>query len=484
MEATLTVSAAGDFGRENFSLAELGDRRRTDRLVDLAEVIVAHPGGTLPQKLSEPADLKALYRLMNRPEVTHASVLEAHRQLTLSRMRQCAAGGGVVLTLNDTTQLDYTTRRSLDGLGQLAKGRHRGYLCHNTLAVAAATGDVIGLANQILHARPRVNRKESRRQRLSRPDRETRLWKSASEAVGTPPDGTPPGALWVDVCDRGADLFEYLDHKHRQGGWYIVRSKHDRNVEAGHGQAGEIGQTVKLHAHARGLPDLCTKDVSVSADAKAGTPARQARVRVAAAPVRLPAPDPPYGEHGEEPLDAWVVHVKELDPPAEVKEPLEWVLLTNVPALGAEDARTRMDWYARRPVIEEYHKAMKTGCGIELPQLTKAARLRPLIALLSVVAVQLLRLRDAAQRDESASTPAASLFAAEYVTVLNAVRWRQPDRGTTAREFLYALARLGGHQNRKRDGPPGWLTIWRGWARLQGMVEGVRAMGTIKPRCG
>jgi hypothetical protein len=126
---------------------------------------------------------------------------------------------GVVLPVHDTTQLDYTGKQSLANLGQVAKGFHRGYLCHNTLAVTAG-GRVLGLAGQILHKRPDVPKREVRKTRRDRPDRETRLWKRGSEAVGPP----PPGAVWVDVCDRGADLFEYLDHKHAPGGRPLRRA--------------------------------------------------------------------------------------------------------------------------------------------------------------------------------------------------------------------------------------------------------------------
>lgn len=470
MDARATVNG---FGREHFGKAELGDRRRTERLVKAADQVVCHPGGTLPQKLSGPAELKALYRLVGRREVTHEAVLATHRERTLRLMGEHP---GVVLTVHDTTQLDYTTRRSLRGLGQLAKGRHRGYLCHNTLAVDAATGDVLGLAGQILHRRARVAKGETLKQRRGRADRETRLWKAGSEAVGP----APAGRTWVDVCDRGADVFEYLDHKHASCGLYVVRSKHDRNVDAG-------GELCKLHAHARSLPDLGTMSVSVTArPAKPGVAARAARqavVRVAAGPVTLRVPTSRAGDHGDEPLAVWVVHVKEPDPPAGEK-PLEWVLLTNVPAESFEQAKERAGWYARRPVVEEYHKGQKTGCGIELPQLTDEARLRPVIALLSVVAVLLLNLRDAARSPGAQQTPAAELAPAEYVRVLSGWRWRDPGRPTTAGEFLLAVARLGGHQNRKADGPPGWLTLWRGWMKLHQMVLGARAVRVPRKRCG
>lgn len=453
------------FAQENFGDAELGDRRLTRRLVRVGFRMLQHPGGTLPAKMQTPADLKALYRLLGHEEVTHAAVLETHRRLTLARMRESRE---VVLLIHDTTQLDYSGKKSLKGLGQLAAGTARGYLCHNTLAVKE-DGTAIGLANQILHLRPKVPKDESVKQRRERRSRETRLWKAASQAVGAP----PPGCKWVDLCDRGGDLFEYLHHKHQQGGFYVVRSKHDRIVWADN----DPGRVVKLHDYARGLNTLETHEIGVSANK--GRQARKARVAVSAGRVTLPAPGTRCGEHGDQALESWVVHVKEIDAPRGAVA-LEWVLLTNEPCRSAQDAVRVAGWYARRPVVEEYHKAQKTGCGIELPQLTEKSRLEPVIAMISVVAVFLLGLRDAARDPDKAQQPAEHFVPAAHVRVVNACRWKDPKRRTTLYEFLLAVARMGGHQNRRSDGPPGWITLWRGWQQLTAMVTAVEAV----ERCG
>ena len=108
--------------------------------------------------------------------------------------------------------------------------------------------------------------------------------------------------------------------------------------------------------------------------------------------------------------------------------------------------------------------------------------MEPAIALLSVVAVTLLNLRDASRRPDANTRPASTLFAAEYVEVMSLQRDREVRIGLTLHDFFYALARLGGHQNRKRDHRPGWLVLWRGWTKLQAMLDGYDAAN--RKRCG
>jgi len=141
-------------GRDIFGAAELGDRRRTARLVRAFDAMCLHPGGTLPDKLASPPDLRGLYRLCDADDVTHEAVLGPARAYTRTRIEACP---GDVLILHDATEFDFTTLSSLAGdLGQIGKGDRRGDLCHNVLAVAADSGDVLGLIDQVLHRRDEV----------------------------------------------------------------------------------------------------------------------------------------------------------------------------------------------------------------------------------------------------------------------------------------------------------------------------------------
>ncbi len=176
----------------------------------------------------------------------------------------------------------------------------------------------------------------------------------------------------------------------------------------------------------------------------------------------------------------WVVRVWEPEPP-KTGDRIEWCLLTNEPVTTLEDAGRVIGWYRTRWVIEEFHKAKKTGCAVEGLQFRDVARLEPMIAVLSVVATTLLNLRAASQRPDAATRLARTVIDPSYVEVLSL--WRYGKIKTlTVHEFFFALARLGGHQNRRSDHRPGWLILWRGWTKLQAMLLGAETNRTKK--CG
>jgi hypothetical protein len=208
-------------------------------------------------------------------------------------------------------------------------------------------------------------------------------------------------------------------------------------------------------------------------------PARYGRLLISAAALLVHPPHAKSGQHGRDPLPMWVVRVWEPHPPKGA-EAIEWFLLTHEPVLTLADALRVIGWYQTRWVIEEFHKALKTGCRVETLQFTDIARLEPMIALLSTVATTLLNLRAASQLPNAQTRRATTLVDQEYVDVLSMWRYAKTKK-LTVHEFFYALARLGGHQNRRGDKRPGWLVLWRGWTTLQAMVEGAEIN---RSKCG
>ena len=139
------------------------------------------------------------------------------------------------------------------------------------------------------------------------------------------------------------------------------------------------------------------------------------------------------------------------------REPLEWILLSNLPADTFAQACEKIDFYAHRPVVEDYHKGMKSGVGIELLQLEQAERLEPVIGLLSVVAAPCCGCATRPGRPTPTPRRPTTLVPRLYVRVLSGHLHRLyggPRDDLTVRQFLYGVARLGGHLGRKHDGPP------------------------------
>jgi anti-anti-sigma regulatory factor len=458
--------ATKTWAQAHFGAAALGDTRLRDRLVAVGEQLAAHPNESFPRKFHDPASLQGFYRLMKHERVTHASVLESHRGLTRDRMRNTP---GVVLNLHDTTVLDYSGLKSIANLGQVGNGHGQGLYCHNCLAVVAKTREVLGLAGQVLHRRRKVPRGEKRAARQQNPQRESLLWKKLSQSIPAAPQDGPAGQLWVDVADRGADITEFLDYEDEAGKHYVVRSQHNRWIER---ESGGTIEKIKLHDLARALPGVGRRLVEVQA--KQGQKARTAEVSVGWQAITIVPPRQRRGEERGVRLPIWVVRVWEENPPAGV-EALEWMLLTNVRVLTLSEAFERVDWYGLRWIIEEYHKAMKTGCDVEKMQFTYLERLEPAIAVVSIVAVLLLNLRDQSRAPDAKERLATDRVPEQWVRILSTWRHGEARLNWSVHDFYMALARLGGHQNRKHDHPPGWLVLWRGWLHLQAMLDGAAA---------
>jgi hypothetical protein len=432
----------------------------------VAAAMAAAPDHSLPDQHKDWGDIKAAYRFLSNPKVTPEAIQSTHRQ----QVRQLCSSHRVVLAVEDGTELDYTSRRSTEGLGFVGGGLGRGLLQHSTLAVTT-DGHLLGILHQIWWKRARTPKGEKRRQRQARAT-ESGLWGDSIRAIGT----IGPNTRLIHVMDRGADCFATIHAAYAAGQGFLVRAKHDRYVNE---------STEHLWAFMESQPRMGTRTIHVTArPAKGKTPARLARTAQLAiryAPIVVPPPrnDPRFKKG----LPAWAVYVVEVDPPAGA-EPIEWMLLTSEQVENVDQANTCVDWYTHRWLIEEWHKAEKTGCRLEASQLKSAEALERLAALTAVVAVRLIQLRElawsatdpSAPSDEPLSEqPAAlrNLVPSDWIFVVSRLA-KCSQEALTPRLFWLTLAKQGGFIGRKSDGMPGWQTIWKGWAEVLLLVQGVQ----------
>lgn len=465
MERILFADAES-WARANFGAVELGRPDRTARLVHSAARIAAQPGAAFPAAFAGLNDLRAFYCLMHRKEATHQAILSAHFDLTKRSTRQ----GDVVLVVHDTTDADFTHHPALRGqLGPIGDGNGHGLLQHNSLAVRAGDGMLLGLAHQQLVRRQPAPPDETSTQRKKR-RRESALWRGGYEGTGRPPEGV----TLVDVCDRGGDEFGSLHRAVQLGHQVLARACQDRSVLVERPEGGP--RPDRLMSFARGLPGRAEGVVEVPQ--KGGRPARTARVELGGAAVRIRPPKEAPRRKQYEDLRAWVVRVWEPEPP-EGEEALEWVLMSTMPAETREELLRLRDWYALRWPVAEDHQAEKTGCRLGHVRFQDAGALEASLALLSVVAVRLVQLRQAARAypQEPAQGVASGLEREVLAQAVGAAA-----AALTVGAFVQGVAKLGGFLGRKCDGRPGWKVLWRGYVKLQNLVQGARLRDQILQR--
>lgn len=447
----------------HFGKAALKDKRRVRRVEQIASSLATHPGASIPRACSTTYDVKATYNLFQHPEATPDNLQAGHRELVRARLHQA----GTFLLLEDTSEFSWHTGRRIEGLGPVGKGKKwdQGFLLHSVLAVQWATSpltarrpplEVIGLADQQYYLRQPIPAGEGGQdtfQRLKR-DRESRLWSEAGRHLGP----APAGVNWIRVCDRGADIYEFLQDCISLGHGFVVRAAQDRKlVGKGH-----------LFDHAR--QTIALGQFCLERRTRFKHPARVAHLSISACAVSMRAPQRPGARPGKlPPLVCSVVRVWEAEPP-EGEEALEWFLLVNRPIVDFEHALEVALQYASRWVIEDLHKALKTGLGAERLQLEDAHRLFAAISIMSVVALRLVDLRERYRINPTARSTEAGLSALE----LHVLERHLNRKLKTIDHVVLAIGRLGGHMNRKADGAPGLITLWRGMLKLQALVAGAR----------
>jgi hypothetical protein len=459
--STTSLESAAQWAQKEFGLADLGELRLNKRVVKIATNLAASPGGTLPQAFPAWDELKAAYRFFDNPLVDFPKLVQPH----LERTRRTCREPGEYLIIEDTSDLDFSRHRKTRDLGVIGDGEGRGFELHSALAVRVESwtleqrpeGQVVGLFDQQCR-RPRpAPQGETRRQRLGR-RRKSSWWAEGFQRAGP----GPRGCRWIYIADRESDFYEPIQSCQQRGIDFIIRACQDRRLAEG------AGKLMEALAGATLLGES-----TVELRSRGGEAARTAIVELRSVQVDLDGPWRPGG--WQEPLrGVTVVEVREVHVPEGVREPLHWILLTSLPCRTLAQARQIVGRYTARWWVEEYHKALKSGAGVQDSQLESGGRLEPLIALLAVVAVRLLNTKMLA-RSRPQGFEARESFGPEALKILEK-KFGKPNGGWSNRQVMIATARLGGFLARKHDGMPGWQTIWRGWQRLMWMCEGLEIL--------
>lgn len=437
------------WAEEEFGEADLGDVRRTVRLVQMATVLGAQPSASLPAAMPEWADLKAAYRFFDNDCVHAEAVLESHVQATVRRLQVVP----LALAVQDTTYLDWTDHTATTGLGPLATPTHQGLLAHTTLALTPEHVP-LGLLQQQTWVRDAAVHRHGDHKDRAITEKESEKWLTSLQAV-VALQAQCPQTHFVSVGDREADLYELFLVERPSTVDLLVRAAQNRRTD---------------HPERSLWPTLAAAPlaatVQIQVGARAGQPTRKAQLEVRWREVTLRRPSKRQAKDQPPTCTVWGVWANETNPPPGASA-VEWLLLTTVPIHTTADALERLDWYAARWGIEVWHKILKSGCRIESRQLATADRLKRCLALYSVIAWRILYATMLARALPDASC-ALLLDEAEWQTLYCRIHRvatppAQPPPLATAVRWI---AQLGGYLNRKGDGPPGVTVLWKGFQHL------------------
>src|SRR5712664_12897 len=442
---------------------DLGDARLERRAQQIAARAACDPSKSFPKLVQDSSELEGLYRFFQNDRVKAIDILSPHQVATANRCSEHA----VVRVAHDTCAFRFTGDR--EGMGPLA-GKGTGFYVHFGLAIGdgeiRAPLGVVAIDDFV---------RSERRERMSpsvralktrctpRDEKESAKWMrsvdAAEEALGH--------RAAIHVMDREADDYTLLSELVAKRRRFVIRGHAERRLDRG----GE-----KLRHRLEGASAVFFRSVCVAERAKpkkghAARTERSAMLSVRSASIELCKPQ--FAQTDVPSIALNVVQVFEAEPPAS-EEPIEWTLLTTEPIDSAAAVEAIVDHYRARWRIEEYFRALKSGCSVEKRQLDDRTALVRVLALFAPIAWRLLAMRTLSRMERP---PRASTLFDEYdlrvVRFLASKRKHELPANPTVRDVMLALATIGGHL--KRNGDPGWITIGRGYDDFTLAREGFAA---------
>jgi hypothetical protein len=417
------------------------------------------------------AQAEGAYRFLNSEAFTHVPIVEAHAEQSYERIAQ----ESTVIVAHDTTEVAYEGEVMREGLSRL-RGGDQGFLAHVALAIAGdGSRRPLGVVAFSPWVRDGAKTSKKNGRRLTGAEyakvaekESVRWWDTVQEV-----DLRARGASLIHVMDREADAYPLLAQLQKNGHRFVVRLCKDRAVHTE--EQGEEDATQLLKEAVRKLEGLFELDVPIARRKGTTIPgknkgfgpreSRMAKLQFAATTLRFKRPR--YLSQEPEWLAVNIVHVREVDAPAG-SDPVEWLLATSEVLSTTEQIQAVVEQYRTRWVIEEYFKALKTGCAIEKRQHESYETLLKVVAICLPIAWRLLLLRTLAR--SMPNEPATAALSPTQVQVLCACSAMKLPAMPTARQAFDAIALLGGHH--KSNGDPGWLVLGRGMEYLLTLEHG------------
>jgi hypothetical protein len=436
---------------------DLGDRRLNRRARKVLTALGDKPTVSIPAACGGWEETRGAYRLFNHKKVTAQQLLAPHYRASQQRMGEHPR----VLCIQDTTELDYSRKGDIEGLGPLNYEARQGLTLHPTIAVTPERLCLGAIDAWTWTREPGSLGADKKSCRLIE-DKESLRWLEGYRRVCERQAELPATEL-IYLADREADIYEIYAESQAQStaAHWLIRSQHDRKLLD--------GRTLRKALAEAPILDWIEFDLPKTEKRKAQRITQSLR----AVRVKLKAPYRPGGLKLPH-VEVTALLAQELDPPAGA-EPVEWLLLSSLPVTTAAEARELLRLYLCRWQVEIYFRILKSGCKIEKLQLEKLERLEPALAFYMIIAWRVLYLTMLGR--QCPELPCDVVFAEEEWKAVYVVAKRQPppEQPPSLDEMVRMVAGFGGFLNRKGDGFPGPQTIWIGLQRSRDFATAIAA---------
>jgi len=442
--------------------ADLGDQRRTVRLGVISERLEAEPAKSFPRSMGSDAALEAFYRFINNEGFGAQDILAPHVAATLKR----STAAGTVIAVHDTTYLEYRSAR--EDLGPTTSKNHFGFVAHATLLLAEEDGLPLGVAHVETFTRTgikRQKRKQGQRTRVHKDDktRESLRWLRGVQSVEA---ARTERFEAIHVTDAEGDFFELLASLQARSSRFVIRAGQLDRVVTWRGDTCSVREVANaIQARTKRTVQLSERKHPKGANRSTrrrhpDRPPRTAHLAVGVARIVVSSTHYCGTETG--PFEVSLVRVWEPKPPVG-QAGVEWVLFTTEDTRSPSALKRIVDIYCKRWVIEEYFKALKSGCSMEKRQVESYDALSKVLALFIPIAYRLLLLRGLERTNSRAS--ALKVFSRVDLRLMTQApaNCGQPHPKTIT-DAMAHLARLGGHI--RNNGRPGWQTLAWGYEKL------------------
>lgn len=465
-----------------FAHVKFGDERLKKRLVTIADRFAEAPECPINQAFKDWAETKAAYRFFQNDSVSPEEILKSHNQRTCQRMNHY----DVVLSIQDTCYLTYSTHKKTTGLGIISKTKGmnvkniqtQGILMHSSFVVSPL-GLPLGFLHQKIYTRKPLSDEERalRRKNSHLPipieDKESFRWIEAMRAAKEAGASSP--VRIVTICDREGDFYELFYEAEGLEIPILIRAEFDRAINKSSPYSRRENERL-WETLSDQKPCGCF-DVEVRANASRGH--RTAHLELKFKSIIINPTPHCYRLGLRADLTLSAIYVTEPNPPVGT-EPIDWMLITNLPVEDFSDALEKVHWYALRWHIEVFHKVLKSGFKVEECRLQSFERLARYLTVMSIIAWRIYKVNLLAR--ENPETPCTVVLTKEEWNVLYCKIKKThhlPKETPSIYDAVRWIAMLGGFLGRKSDGEPGTITLWRGWKRLFDLTEGWRLAAEI-----